>query len=1694
MSSESKELEEFLVDLNKAAIEPLLLEEVSDSLEVTSKQFEIMFDIKLYTSTEADSSIYIDQTEKPKITIDYFKDKDVKEYKSFNNLESLTDNFYKKIKDERNPNGKLQFLSVFRSNYKPVGGTSTDSTTSPLTSTFYKLNIQYSIAIKLQISKRKTIAQEYLLKIIQLETVVDSTSTKRTLDYVGSNKDKYAFDLKDLKPDDRDKIKENIKKILESKKENEMINLNIESSTSDIPKLIDYLSENTYDISNTDEDANYSEWLNFNGLKQLKESITSQSSKTVGGSTHNKQETANATGITASTSVTNSSDIDLEIVKDYIYKLLGYEFLRIDQLLMIFNTDIFIKLFSILSNEKYVSKYTEILKFVYLRINIKNLEKIYEKPNKIYDIIDANTLQYDKLIAKIESNIKPNAETTHSLEVKGGTTVSSFGKTSFTATTAATAVSTATTATTATTTTVPATATATTATVSTDSLTDPKYIFSYLLFKKLFNDFFGIETSNAKYSDGYTSINGMGYNDDNVKPLRIMLSIILKIEKNVLSILDIFRENLGILKNIDKDFVNLSTEIKKVVSIVKRRHDYYEYDETHPLYKTQKSTYQNKLHYLDVYYINNPELKELFTYYDPYGRFKLAHSTDDTYKSELTAFRTNFAYADRSGNTVLEEDKPDYFYEKETSQVQGGTANSVAPEAQVVSGTPVSPDNLKPATKEIQQLKSGEYNERHKFGPFDYLYNEDKVLNSKIAGDIGPQLTKQLEENTIMMNGFGQSGSGKTSTLIKLVTTGANGYSEDGVLIEYLKKLGGKISSIKIECVNLYYKELDGKPIGMYNAFTKENYSVEIYDQQDVVKKDLRELNQSPGEKIVFEIKFTDLDNYNATISTVGDEILKLFERRQVLPTPNNDKSSRSHIIICLTFGAELKEGFITDTSFAGKKIIVCDLAGVENEFKCANQQELMKFDVKYDMIIEKKDNDTQALSAYNQLELEKLNTIEGFDCVKKSIEFLRKTANFEYTKEDGSLGYNFDVIKGIDNFPDIIKKLTEEFEKTKTDLKGVIVGTVTLDDGESTTDYVDNIKNLGKLLAKFLTSNQLYKFSFFDPNDETTIISNILGIAKSLSLNLKINPSEESDSVIIDLITKSGLDLSKFEEVTIFVREIQNSQSGIDRVKRELENLTNEKTTLEIKRKTNINDKREIEKQIINYEKLLRMSNEKKTDKNNLFVKTPKKTVSANEYNANFEKFSKLNNELQGNSFDLNVIEEDIKKNTDQIAEKQKELTEKETETTTMKLNNLMKKLKESLIKNLESIKSIQEKKATAVNDVEAKEKKKRSDIELLTNKQTEYDLVIKCVTSRYAKIQEDCSKRLKEGYMINRSLTELSKGISKIVEETASNGGLPIYIDKQIDPKCRNNFLDYYTFDQFSKESATIDANDIMKNYEKYGVILCILKYHYKIDLNKLVFYNLLVYNTSFFSKSSKIYTKQGRGATISKENTLDSLSYPKRHDDNFGTKNNPPDPPYVNINILKYFTRIHKNKRKLEKVLDLFLKYVNKYDFYKKNALPTGDSVFDKANNWIIIIERNNSATLIGTLETTDLLQTVAFKDVGCNLTFESTDVDYKEMIDLFNSTTSSILTNCKDSVYKSVEKYFGNEKGAKLNKLTEYLKETLFQERKFEGKVTDNKKGGFKTLRKENTKRKTMKRKILKTRRLHRKTKLRRTYKK
>jgi len=1616
-------------------------DEVTDSLEIIKKNYKINFNMKLYTDSDKESVIYYSD---PKIIIEYYNTPtDTIDYKSFDDLESLTDNFIEKIKETRNKDGDLQFISIFKSHYNnkddqtgkiggsdatPAATTATPAAT-PTASTNYKLSIDYDIVIKLQKSKGKTIVEEYLLHIKELKTEQDTASNK-TNKY--STDIDYDINLNGLEEPDKTNISENLKKLGETKKENDMINFDISSLDKNaVSKVINLLSEKTYKIDAEDNEF-FSNWVNYDELDaKKKELITSGEQK--GG----------ATTEVASVKIINSED-----VQKFIFNLLGYEFIRINRILMIFNTDIFIKILTLISNDEYAKKYKEFIQLVYLRVNKKNLNKIYQDTtDEIYKTIDANTTQYNKIM-KDESTME---------EIDGGS--NGIGTLARQQTAIQNALNNPTSF---------KTDSLKQTGLSTSTVVDPQnsefgYIFSYLLFKKLFNDFFGNEiTPNARY-DKYLDFSGMGDLDDNCKIFRIMLTIILKIEKNIISILNIINDKYtgGKIKDIETDFINLSTKNKRVVSIVKRRHDFSTYDKNHPLYKTVKSNLTGALktlNYLDIYYINKPETIQLFTYYDPYGRFKLKNLPESAGadKEKLTTFRTKF-YPDQKYNpdnvNVTENDTPEYFYNTTVATRTIGESDASVTTPQTTQ------------TINIEKLDTSKYNEKHKFGPFDYVYNqEETVPNSKIAKDIQSQINSSFSDGkNIMMNGFGQSGSGKTSTLIKLISKFGD---EDGVLIEYLKTLKGKINSVKIECVNLYFNETT-KKIARYDLFDYSNYQIQIYGKDATVEKTLKDLREysSQNHNIIAEINVTT--DFEVAIGQVGAEILKLFDRRQVLPTPNNEKSSRSHIIVCLTFTG-------TDQIYNGKKMIVCDLAGVENVFKCDEEAELMKFESQYDMIYRnatrKENPDKQAEVALTQLGLTK------DPCIQKSIRFLKDTENFK------DKGFNFDIIKQLNGYQEIKTALENELKKTELEYTAAEKKVQEVERGRiTTTSSTANINIINSIIA-IIKAISDYKDNF-TVNDELTEaqLVGLITAVGNMNPNIKAEfnlPQDKYDSTFKNFYRNLSTSLSKVNNSKI--NEFTELIRSIDTAKADFASLPNRIKDLKTKIGAKDTEIKNLGSKIL-------------AEKNNR-----NKGILTNQQTAVKEEKTKLEDALS-------IIE------AEQITKPQ-EINQLIT-TIYAKITEVLESLKTELINNIEIIIKNKQQNSSGAEGKATLKKAADDEKYRLLHKKIEYSAVIKCLDNRFTQITGHCQTRVKEGYMINRSLAELSSGISTIVYENSFEG-LPIYIEKQIDPKCRNNFLDYYIFDKF-KPNTTTGQKDIMQYYEKYGVILCILEFHYGIQLKDLIFYNLLVYNTSFFSLPNTInYKVPGLGVEITaNENRLiEALANTTPINSfNVGSKNNPPNPPYVNINILKYFTRINKNQQKLEEVTKLFWNYVNKYEFYRKNPLPTeGSDIFQKIETWITMIDRNNAGTLLGTLETTDLLQTVAFKDVGCNnlsseeesgdtATSEPTDTDYIAITKIFKETTAKITENCKNALFasKSIK-----QDDKKFDAFKKYISEEIFKKRDFKGKVSNPKKGGNlnhllgfgKTLRKQNTKRKTMKRKILKTRRLHRKTKLRRTYKK
>ena len=269
--------------------------------------------------------------------------------------------------------------------------------------------------------------------------------------------------------------------------------------------------------------------------------------------------------------------------------------------------------------------------------------------------------------------------------------------------------------------------------------------------------------------------------------------------------------------------------------------------------------------------------------------------------------------------------------------------------------------------------------ETYYFGPFDKYYDYH-YKNEKIANDLsvnGGLLDKTISDNgkDLCIIGYGQSGSGKTSTLIYSNYKDNNGKEvvQDGVLIEFCKnsQFIEKYKKIGLRAINLYLKETDDSIKSkddmriennkyvyedltsdgsyLFKYVTNPNTRSGVWKRQGYAQSGgnvqnttnnmgLENIdNEDDDEDVTDNIQCTRKQKFVVKDETIGEYILNIFQKREIEPTPNNPDSSRSHLIICLDLYKENEET-------PSRRITVCDLAGVENEFDCDDTTEIVKF------------------------------------------------------------------------------------------------------------------------------------------------------------------------------------------------------------------------------------------------------------------------------------------------------------------------------------------------------------------------------------------------------------------------------------------------------------------------------------------------------------------------------------------------------------------------------------------------------------------------------------------------------------------------------------------------------------------------------------------------------------------------------
>lgn len=259
--------------------------------------------------------------------------------------------------------------------------------------------------------------------------------------------------------------------------------------------------------------------------------------------------------------------------------------------------------------------------------------------------------------------------------------------------------------------------------------------------------------------------------------------------------------------------------------------------------------------------------------------------------------------------------------------------------------------------------------------------------NDKVDG-MKDVLLQCLYGYSVILFGYGYSGSGKTYTLIE---------GDDSILkncINEIKKIGNtKIEIEKIEELYGYYKPKDAQK--------------GIIETKNIIYK-------SYNNRII--------NNYNFFKEKILDPINSdRVKYKHIKATPNNNKSSRSHLFITLKITNDEKVGYLTLVDMAGIEdpidltytiIPTIDLAEIfypeeyiKNFFfnKKAEQKKQKLDNIEYKLKIEnyKKTNDLYSKLISFDKELRKLNYLKNENKKKEIDDFIKQKIEYENDYED---------------------------------------------------------------------------------------------------------------------------------------------------------------------------------------------------------------------------------------------------------------------------------------------------------------------------------------------------------------------------------------------------------------------------------------------------------------------------------------------------------------------------------------------------------------------------------------------------------------------------------------------------------------------------------------------------------------------
>ena len=297
-------------------------------------------------------------------------------------------------------------------------------------------------------------------------------------------------------------------------------------------------------------------------------------------------------------------------------------------------------------------------------------------------------------------------------------------------------------------------------------------------------------------------------------------------------------------------------------------------------------------------------------------------------------------------------------------------------------------------------FKNINYDSNFVFGPFNYVFDQkltpENIINDK---SIEPLITQIKDGKPVFLLGYGASGSGKTSSLIYF-----SKQSKPGILIYLCNVLAKKYDykNIELKCMEFFEPSYDNdivdakyKKIEGTNAvFTdSETFKFAFNDKSFALTENVKYTINHPYKQKNQKEKLFDTNGTDANLEQI---IYYLIETdRLIKATPNNPNSSRSHVLCFLKLKTSKNEE---------ANIIIGDLAGVENEFKCNTVNDIKK------LFNKKRDNTNQK---FYQTEFTKVGNgqilIDPYKGGKKAeSEFVGGGEKLEMTSNENNLKIMF--------------------------------------------------------------------------------------------------------------------------------------------------------------------------------------------------------------------------------------------------------------------------------------------------------------------------------------------------------------------------------------------------------------------------------------------------------------------------------------------------------------------------------------------------------------------------------------------------------------------------------------------------------------------------------------------------------------